>query len=173
MKRLLNTLFVTTQGSYLTREGETVLVRIEHETRLRIPIHTLDSIVCFGQVSCSPPMMGLCGERNVTLSFLSERGKFLARVHGPISGNVLLRRDQYRRADDEEASAQIARVVVAAKVANSRTVLLRAVRDRPEHEGVPELQEAAIEARQFILDAVEPHAEFSSMATDYLAQFMT
>ncbi len=143
MKRLLNTLFVTTQGSYLTREGETVLVRIEHETKLRIPIHTLDSIVCFGQVSCSPPMMGLCGERNVTLSFLSERGKFLARVHGPISGNVLLRREQYRRADDEEASAQIARAVVAAKIANSRTVLLRAVRDRPEHEGVPALQEAA------------------------------
>ena len=92
MKRLLNTLFVTTQGTYLARDGETVLVRVEKETKLRVPIHTLGGIVCFGQVSCSPPLMGLCGERNVTLSFLSERGRFLARVHGPVSGNVLLRR---------------------------------------------------------------------------------
>ena len=75
--------------------------------------------------------MGLCGERNVTLSFLSERGKFLARVQGPVSGNVLLRREQYRRADDEETSAEIARAVVAAKIANCRTVLLRAARERP------------------------------------------
>ncbi len=143
MKRLLNTLYVATQGSYLAREGETVLVRVERETKLQVPIHTLDSIVCFGQVSCSPPLMGFCGERNVTLSFLSEQGKFLARVQGPVSGNVLLRRDQYRRADDDETSAQIARLIVAAKIANSRTVLQRAVRDRPEHRGSPDLIEAS------------------------------
>ena len=100
MRSLLNTLYVTTQGSYLSRDGETVLIRVEKETKLRVPIHTLGGIVCFGQVSCSPPLMELCGERNVAISFLSERGKFYARVQGPVSGNVLLRREQYRRADD-------------------------------------------------------------------------
>ena len=142
MKRLLNTLYVTVQGAYLAREGETVIVRVEHETKLRVPIHTLEGIVCFGQVSCSPPLMGLCGERNVILSFLSQQGKFLARVHGPVSGNVLLRREQYRRADDVNASAEIARSIVTAKVANCRAVLQRAVRDRPGHEGTPDLLEA-------------------------------
>ncbi|MFQ5448974.1 MAG: type I-C CRISPR-associated endonuclease Cas1c [Nitrospinaceae bacterium] len=131
MKQLLNTLYVTTQGTYLAREGETVLVRVEQETRLRVPIHTLGGIVCFGQVSCSPPLMGLCGARQVSLSFLTERGRFLARVQGPISGNVLLRRQQYRCADREEFSAELSRSMVLAKIANCRTVLLRAARDHP------------------------------------------
>lgn len=143
MKHLLNTLYVTTQGTYLSREGETVLVRVERETKLRIPIHTLSGIVCFGQVSCSPPLMELCGERSVAISFLSENGRFWARVQGPVSGNVLLRREQYRQSDDEKTSAKIARVVVFAKVANSRTVLLRALRDHADQSGVSELQEAA------------------------------
>lgn len=140
MKHLLNTLFVTSQGAYLSREGETVHVSVNHETKLRLPIHTLGGIVCFGQVSCSPPLMELCGERHVAISFLSEHGRFLARVQGPVSGNVLLRREQYRRADDEHGSAEIARSAVVAKIANSRTVLLRALRDHPE---IPEA--AAIE----------------------------
>lgn len=75
MKHLLNTLFVTTQGAYLCREGETVVVRVDHETKLKVPIHTLGGIVCFGQVSCSPPLMELCGERNVLISFHSERSE--------------------------------------------------------------------------------------------------
>jgi CRISPR-associated protein Cas1 len=142
MKQLQNTLFVTTQGAYLSREGETVLVRVEHETKLRVPIHTLSGIVCFGQVSCSPPLMQLCGERNVTLSFLSENGRFWARVHGPVSGNVLLRREQYRRADDEGVSSEIARAIVTAKIANSRTVLLRALRDHPDNPNAARLEGA-------------------------------
>ena len=143
MKRLLNTLYVTTQGSYLAREGETVLVRVGGETKLRLPVHTLGSIVCFGQVSCSPPLMGLCAERNVAISFLSEQGRFFARVEGPVSGNVLLRREQYRRADAPEVSAELARAMVIAKIANCRTVLLRAARDRPTDEGAEKLSEAA------------------------------
>ena len=129
MKRLLNTLYVTTQGAYLSREGETVLVRVEHETKLRLPIHTLTGIVCFGQVSASPALMGLCGERHVLLSFLTERGAFLARVQGPVSGNVLLRREQYRRADSDGRAAEIARSVVVGKLANCRTVAMRAARE--------------------------------------------
>ncbi|QAA76690.1 MAG: CRISPR-associated protein Cas1 [Candidatus Bipolaricaulis sibiricus] len=145
MKRLLNTLFVTTQGAYLCREGETVCVRVEKETKLRVPIHTLSGIVCFGQVSCSPPLIGLCGERNVLISFHSEHGRFLGRVQGPISGNVLLRREQYRRADDLQAAAAIARNIVTAKVANCRTVVLRAVRDHATTTDTQALTKAAAE----------------------------
>jgi len=132
MKQLLNTLFVTTQGSYLSKKGDTVLVRVEKETRLRVPIHTLGSIVCFGNVACSPFLMGLCGEKNVHLSFLTENGRFLARVHGPVNGNVLLRKEQYRRSDSLEGSTEIARSIVLAKIANSRVVLQRSLRDRSD-----------------------------------------
>lgn len=143
MKQLLNTLYVTTQGAYLARDGETVAVRIERETKLSVPIHTLSSIVCFGQVSCSPFLMGLCGENNVGVAFLTENGRFLARVQGPVSGNVLLRREQYRWADREDRTAEIARSVVIAKVANCRTVTMRALRERSDAECAGDLEQAS------------------------------
>lgn len=142
MKKLLNTLYVTTQGAYLCHEGEAVLVRVEKETKLRVPIHTLGGIVCFGQVSCSPPLMWLCGERGVAISFLSEQGRFLARVEGPVSGNVLLRREQYRRVDVPTARVEIARGMVLAKVANCRTVLQRATRDHDDKPGTEQIERA-------------------------------
>jgi len=142
LKQLLNTLYVTTQGAYLAKEGETVAVRVEQETKLRVPIHTLSAIVCFGQVSCSPFLMGMCGETGVALAFLTENGQFLARVQGPVSGNVLLRREQYRWADLAERTADVARSVVIAKVANCRTVLQRALRDRTDETGTEELERA-------------------------------
>lgn len=132
MKRLLNTLFVTTQGAYLARKGETVLVRADGETKLRFPVHNLGGIVCFGRVSFSPPLMHLCAEQDVTISFLSINGKYYGRIQGPVSGNVLLRREQFRWADDLEESAEIARSMVIAKIGNSRSVLQRATRDHPE-----------------------------------------
>ncbi len=144
MKHHLNTLFVTTQGAYLSKEGEAVVVRVEKETRLRVPLHTLGGIVCFGNVACSSFLMGLCGERGVAISFLTEQGKFLARVHGFTSGNVLLRREQYRRADDPAGAADVARAVLLAKIANSRVVLLRAARDHAERSDPGALQRAAV-----------------------------
>src|SRR3972149_4534589 len=105
MKKHLNTLFGTTQGAYLSKEEETVVVKVEREIRLRVPVHTIGGIVCFGNVSCSPYLMGFCAENDVGLSFLTEYGRFLARVQGPVAGNVLLRREQYRRADDLNFSA--------------------------------------------------------------------
>ncbi len=152
MRSLLNTLYVTAQGSYLSRDGETVLIRVEKETKLRVPIHTLGGIVCFGQVSCSPPLMELCGERNVAISFLSEQGRFYARVQGPVSGNVLLRREQYRRADDPSVSADVARMIVVGKVANCRAVLLRAGRDYPDSDEAPTIDAAAGRLGQLIND---------------------
>lgn len=143
MKRHLNTLFVTTQGSYLAKEGETAVVKIEGDVRLRIPIHTIGSIVCFGQISVSPFLMGFCAERDVTISFLSEYGRFLARVQGPVSGNVLLRREQYRKADDPDASAAVAKAVLTGKIANCRTVLRRALRDHGDKPDTGEIERAS------------------------------
>ncbi len=131
MRRLLNTLYVTTQGAYLAKDGDTLHVRVESETRLQLPIHTLSGLVCFGQVGMSPALMHLCADRGVTVSFLSEHGRFLARVVGGVRGNVLLRREQFRRADNEAASLAVARFIVAAKIANARTVIQRAARELP------------------------------------------
>lgn len=158
MRHLLNTLYVTTQGAYLARDGETVAVRVEHETRLRVPLHTLGGIVCFGQVSCSPPLMQLCAERGVRISFLSENGRFWARVEGPVSGNVLLRREQYRWSDDLGQSAEIARAVVTAKIANQRTVLLRALRDHPEMAAGSEVKAAGDELGRTLAVLQKPHS---------------
>ena len=129
MRKLLNTLYVTTQGAWVARDGQTVVVRVEHEDRLRLPIHTLSSLVCFGNVAVTPPAMSLCAESGVAISFLTEHGRFLARVQGPVSGNVLLRREQYRRADDPVGCAALARAFVAGKIANARHVLRRAARE--------------------------------------------
>jgi CRISPR-associated protein Cas1 len=115
-------------------------MRVEQETKLRVRIHTLGAMVCFGQVSCSPFLMGMCGERGVALAFLTENGQFLARVHGPVSGNVLLRREQYRWADRADKTAEVARSVVSAKVANCRTVLQRALRDKADGVGTEDLE---------------------------------
>jgi CRISPR-associated protein Cas1 len=155
LKQLLNTLYVTTQGAYLAKDGETVAVRVEQETKLRVPIHTLNAIVCFGQISCSPFLMGMCGEVGVALTFLSEHGQFLARVHGPVSGNVLLRREQYRWADRPDRSAEVARSVVIAKVANCRMVLQRALRDKTDGIGTEELGQAVRRLGRLLRDMAE------------------
>ena len=110
----------------------------EKETRLRVPVHNLGGIVCFGNVGCSPFVMGMCGRQGVSISFLTENGRFLARVLGPQSGNVLLRRAQHRLTSDPCASADFARTVISAKIANARTVLQRAARDHPDRV-LPEL----------------------------------
>lgn len=129
MRRLLNTLYVTTQGAYLRKEGETVTIEVEKETRLRLPLLNLGGIVCFGNVLCSPFLLGACAEAGIAVSFLTEYGRHLADVVGAPSGNVLLRREQYRRADDPAASTALARAFVAGKIANTRHVLRRAARE--------------------------------------------
>lgn len=143
MRKLLNTLYIMTPGSYLCREGETALVKNGEETKLRVPIHTLGGIVCFGNVLCSPPLMYLCAEHGVAISFLSDQGRFLARVQGPVSGNVLLRREQYRRADDPRGSTAVARAMVIGKISNGRTVLLRGARENPDPAPAARLSSAA------------------------------
>ena len=159
MKKHLNTLYVTTQNAYLKKEGQSVVVNVEKETRLRVPVHTLDGIVCFGAVSMSPFLMHHCAENNVAVSFLSQYGKFLARIQGPVSGNVLLRREQYRVADHPEAAAGIARHMLIGKLANARAVLRRALRDHAGKQNAPscnELEKNQQRLRQYIQRLEKP-----------------
>jgi CRISPR-associated protein Cas1 len=141
MRRLLNTLFVTKEGAYLAKEGETVKILLNGKTALRVPIHNLEGIICLGQVGASPALMGLCGKQGVGLSFLTERGRFLARVQGPVNGNVLLRREQYRLADDAETSAVFAAAFVQGKILNKREVLSRALRNNAQHPDAEEIKD--------------------------------
>ncbi|MBI3563195.1 MAG: type I-C CRISPR-associated endonuclease Cas1 [Gammaproteobacteria bacterium] len=129
MKKLLNSLYITRQESYLHKERETIVIKQGDDKLGQFPALTVGNILCFGQVSVSPFLMGYCGEQGIGLSFYTEYGRFLARVQGKQTGNVLLRRAQYRWADEEEKSVSIARLMVAAKIANGRTVLLREVRN--------------------------------------------
>ena len=134
MKKLLNTLYVTTQDAYLRKEGETVVVEKEKQVLLRLPIHTLQGIVTFGNAMTSPYLLNLCAERGVSVSFMSESGKFLARVTGPVSGNVLLRLAQMRAYEDKERKGEIARSFVIGKLLNVRNVIMRRMRDHGETE---------------------------------------
>jgi CRISPR-associated protein Cas1 len=143
MRKLLNTLYVSTQGAYLHREGETVVVEVEKQKTLQLPIHTIDGIVCFGNVLCSPFLLGFCAERDVAVSFLSAHGRFLASVRGPVSGNVLLRRKQYRMADDESATKTIASNVICGKLANCRVVINRTIRDHEDKIDAGALKKAS------------------------------
>lgn len=156
MKKLLNTLFVTTEGCYLARQRESILVCQDKQTRLRLPVHTLQSVVCFGRISCSPSLMDLCASRGVPITMLSTHGRFRARIVGPTTGNVLLRRMQYRVADSPDDSSVIAAAMVAAKIANGRTVLQRAMRDRPDNPGNAALQQAAVRMHNLIQELDPP-----------------
>ncbi|MBB2157279.1 type I-C CRISPR-associated endonuclease Cas1 [Gluconacetobacter diazotrophicus] len=129
MRRHLNTIYVTTEDAWLRKDGANVVVEVEGQERGRAPMHLLDGIMCFGRIGASPALMGACAESGLALSWLSPQGRFLARVEGPRSGNVLLRRTQYRTADSTERALPIVRNMVAAKAANQRTVIRRALRD--------------------------------------------
>lgn len=134
MKKLLNTLYVTTQGAYLHKDGETVEVVVDGEVKLKLPIHNLGGLVCFGNVGCSPFLLGMCCERGVNAACMTEHGRFMYRIQGPTSGNVLLRKEQYRRAQNMSEAAAVARNILSAKIANMRTVLKRTSRDYPDSD---------------------------------------
>jgi CRISPR-associated protein Cas1 len=129
MRQHSNTLFITTQGAYVGRNHQTIEVKVERVVRLTVPLHHLEGVVCFGRVGVSSAVYALCQEHGLMVSFLTEHGRFLARVSGPTQGNVLLRREQYRRADDPAAALALARPMVAAKIQNARNLLLRAARE--------------------------------------------
>ncbi len=129
MRKLLNTLYVTSENSYLALDGENVVLYENKDELGRIPLHNLEGIVSFGYRGTSPALMGACAERNISLCYLTPQGKFLARVSGRIKGNVVLRQQQYDSSRDEAISLEIAKNCIIGKVYNARWVLERAIRD--------------------------------------------
>lgn len=132
MKRLLNTLYITRQETYLHKERETIIIKQGDEKLGQFPALSLGGILCFGRVSVSPFLMGYCADQGIGLAFYTGYGRFLARVQGRENGNVLLRREQYRWADSPDKAVSVARLSVAAKIANSRSVLQREIRNHGE-----------------------------------------
>jgi CRISPR-associated protein Cas1 len=132
MRKHLNTLYITSDDAYLSKERETFVVEVNNEKVFQAPIHSIENIVCFGFKPLTPALMAFCAENNVGISYLSETGRFLARVQGAQQGNVLLRKAQYAIADNELQSLSIARPIVAAKVSNYRSLLLRHQRNHPD-----------------------------------------
>jgi CRISPR-associated protein Cas1 len=129
MRRQLNTLYVTTEGAWLHKDGANVVMKVDREVKARMPVHMLEGLVCLGRVSVSPPLLGFCVEQGISISYLTPNGRFLARVEGPVSGNVLLRREQYRRTDDSSQCGSIVRNMLIGKTHNQRAVLARGWRD--------------------------------------------
>lgn len=177
MRKLLNTLYISSQGAYLHKEGETIVVERDQEKLLQLPVHTIGSIVCFGNVLCSPFLLGFCAEHGISVSFLTEYGNFLASVRGPVSGNVLLRRQQYRMADDHEITRKVAETIVAGKLANTRIVMNRAIRDHGDRIDAPSIRNASATIDRLIdelpntIDAEEVRGIEGIAAAEYFSVF--
>lgn len=132
MKKLLNNLYITTQDSWLHKDRETIVIKQGDEKLGQIPSLALENIYCFGRISVSPFLMGYLAKKGIGLSFFTEYGRFLVRIQGPETGNVLLRREQYRWADNVEKALSVSRLMIGAKLANSRAVLQRELRNHGE-----------------------------------------
>ncbi len=142
MRKLMNVLYVTNPEAYLSKDGENLVVRVSDEEVFRVPIHCLEGVVTYGHMGASPALLGMCVEKGVAVSFLTQYGKHLATVQGVPQGNVLLRRKQYRWADSESESATLASAFIIGKIANCRTVLRRFVSDYGEKMETEDIEEA-------------------------------
>lgn len=129
MKKLLNTLYITTPDSYLYCQNETIAIKVGGAEKLRIPSHGIESIICFSDTAVSTPFIAFCGERGISLSFHSPNGRFYGRINGRVSGNVLLRREQFLRTVDEEFSAALVKMILTGKIANSKNLIMRKKRE--------------------------------------------
>jgi CRISPR-associated protein Cas1 len=156
MRRHLNTIYVTSEDAWLRKDGENIVVEVEGAERGRAPLHMIGGVVCFSRPGASPALMAACAEAGIALSFLTPNGRFLARVEGPRTGNVLLRRTQYRMADDPARTVPVVRGIATAKAANQRTVLRRALRD---HGGkMNDAARGAVEAAELRLGHIAQRA---------------
>lgn len=129
MKKLLNTLYIMNEKSYLTLDGENIVIKNEGKEVGRVPLHNLEAIICMSYVGASPALMGKCAQNNIGLSFVKPTGQFMARISGPSYGNILLRKQQYRISDDKDIAINYARNFILGKLYNSKSVVKRAVRD--------------------------------------------
>jgi CRISPR-associated protein Cas1 len=149
MRRHLNTIYVTSEDAWVRKDGANIVVEVDGVERGRAPIHMIGGLICFGRAGASPAVLAACAEAGVAVSLLTPSGKFIARVEGPRSGNVLLRRAQYRLADNPPQATAIVRGIIAAKAANQRTVIRRALRDHGT--GMAAAARAALEAAEIRL----------------------
>lgn len=148
MKKLLNTLYVTSENSYLSLDGENIVVFEDKKEVGRLPLHNLEGIVSFGYRGTSPALMGACADRNISLCYVTPQGKFLARVTGKIKGNVILRQQQYESSRDKEISLSIAKNCITGKIYNARWVLERAVRDHSLQINTDQVKKASVHLKQ-------------------------
>lgn len=150
MRKLLNTLYVTSENSYLGLDGENVVVYDDKKEIGRVPLHNLEGIVSFGYRGTSPALMGACADKNISLCYLTPQGKFLARVTGKVKGNVILREQQFSSTKDEKISLEIAKTCILGKVYNARWVLERASRDHPMQIDVEAVKHASLQLKSFL-----------------------
>jgi len=141
MRTLLNTLYITTENAYLSKDGLNVVVSIKQEEVFRIPIHNIEGIVTFGYMGASPGLMKLCGDNNVSLTFMTPQGRFIGRLQGGIHGNVMLRKAQYKYADETNYALHVSKIFVAGKIHNYRAILRRYIRDYGENKDILEVCE--------------------------------
>ncbi len=154
MKKLFSNLYITTQETYVSKERENIVVSLHGKEVFRAPIHLINSIVCFGNIMCSPFVLGLCAENNISVSFFTEYGKFIAKVQSPVSGNVLLRKQQYKYSDDEKFCLETAKSILIGKLNNSRTVINRALRDHEDKMSSPDKVKQISESLQRALNNI-------------------
>lgn len=138
MRKLLNTLYVTTPEAYLSKDGLNVVVSVDKQEIFRIPSVNIEGIVTFGYMGASPGLMKLCSDNGISLTFLSPNGRFVSRVQGAVHGNVLLRKAQYALSEDEGWSLHVSQLMIAAKIQNYRNILRRFIRDYGECKEVEE-----------------------------------
>lgn len=151
MKKLLNTLYVTSPEKYLSLDGENIVVKENGEDCARIPIHNIESIVTMGYAGISPALLGKCSEKNIFVVFLSRSGRFLSSIVGPYNGNVVLRQNQYRTADKEEKCTEIAKNIITGKIYNARWVIERASRDYAASLDVAKLKKVSGQLKDALL----------------------
>lgn len=139
MRKLLNTLYVTNEEYYLARDRQNIVIKDQGKIKARFPIHILEGVVCFNYIGASPEVIRLCNENNISITFLSPTGRMCGKFIGTTNGNVLLRREQYRIADDNR-SLEISKLFIQAKIINSRKIYLRLLRDHKEKIDVEKIQ---------------------------------
>ena len=153
MRILLNTLYVTTPESYLSKDGLNVVISVDKNEIFRIPIHNIEQIVTFGYVGASPGLMKLCADSGVSMTFLSPQGRFISRSQGPTKGNVLLRKAQYRYSDEPEFALHLSRIFIGGKILNYRNIIRRFIRDNGDDTCLEEVSEALLMCKKKVLNS--------------------
>ena len=153
MRILLNTLYITTPEAYLSKDGLNVVVSVKQNEIFRIPIHNIEQIVTFGYMGASPGLMKLCADSNVSLTLLSQQGRYISRSQGPTKGNVLLRKAQYKNSDEPNYSLHLSKLFIGGKVQNYRNILQRFIRDNGNDKAIENIADELLKCKKRILNA--------------------